>query len=225
MNTPVASPAAIPDGVRTLLLDLDGTLLDLAFDNRFWLETVPRRYARERGVTLEAARAEIAPRFEALRGTLAWYSLDHWSGLLGLDLRALTREEIRGNQWVPGALEFLAQQRARGRRLVLATNAALVTLAIKDAALGLGARFDALYSSEQFGAPKEEPRFWEGLFAAEDCDPARTAFIDDNPAVLAAARAAGLTHLVAVTRPDSTRPPHPMPGYVAVATVAELVER
>lgn len=215
----------IPAGVRTLLLDLDGTLLDLAFDNHFWLETVPRRYARERGIDLEAARAEIAPRFEALRGTLAWYSLDHWSELLGLDLRQLTREEIHGNQWVPGALEFLAQQRARGRRLVLATNAASVTLAIKDAALGLGRLFDAMYSSEQFGAPKEEARFWEGLFAAEHCDPRHTAFIDDNPAVLAAARAAGLRHLVAVTRPDSTRPAQEMPGHVTVTTVADLVER
>ena len=30
--------------IDTVLLDMDGTLLDLRFDNYFWLELVPRKY-------------------------------------------------------------------------------------------------------------------------------------------------------------------------------------
>ena len=45
------------DCIDTVLLDLDGTLLDLAFDNYFWLERIPTAYAAARGLTLEEAQA------------------------------------------------------------------------------------------------------------------------------------------------------------------------
>src|SRR3546814_2406990 len=50
-----------------VLLDMDGTVLDLAFDNYFWRELVPQRYALKHGLSLDAARAELAPRFSAVR--------------------------------------------------------------------------------------------------------------------------------------------------------------
>ena len=31
--------------IDTVFLDMDGTLLDLHFDNHFWREHMPRRYA------------------------------------------------------------------------------------------------------------------------------------------------------------------------------------
>ncbi|MCP4043692.1 MAG: haloacid dehalogenase, partial [Gammaproteobacteria bacterium] len=31
------------NSIHTVLLDMDGTLLDLHFDNQFWLEHVPLR--------------------------------------------------------------------------------------------------------------------------------------------------------------------------------------
>ena len=33
------------DDIDTVLLDMDGTLLDLHFDNFFWMHYMPRRYA------------------------------------------------------------------------------------------------------------------------------------------------------------------------------------
>ena len=42
--------------IELLLLDMDGTLLDLHFDNHFWLEHVPRRYAEMHDLPPEAAR-------------------------------------------------------------------------------------------------------------------------------------------------------------------------
>ena len=68
-----------------VLLDMDGTVLDLAFDNYFWGEVVPARYAAHKRIPFAAAHAELRPHFEALRGTLPWYSLAHWSALTGLD--------------------------------------------------------------------------------------------------------------------------------------------
>lgn len=214
---------AVPPGIDTLLLDLDGTLLDLEYDNRFWYDVIPAAYAERHGLSVDRARALLEPRFQAVERTLPWYSIDYWSEQLALDIAALKRATTQGISWLPGAREFLASQRAAGRRLVLATNAHPVTLAIKDDAVGIAPYFDAMWSSHQFGAPKEDPRFWSGIFAAERFDPARTMFIDDSLVVLAAAKAAGIAHLLAVRKPDSSRPAREMPGFQTVETIAELV--
>jgi FMN phosphatase YigB (HAD superfamily) len=82
---------------------------------------------------------------------------------------------------------------------------------------------DAMHSSHEFGAPKEHPEFWDRFRARVTYDPARTAFIDDSPKVLEAARRAGIDCIIAVTAPDSTRPPRePPPGFAHVGAVAEI---
>jgi 5'-nucleotidase len=214
----------LPDHIRTLLLDLDGTLLDLAFDTHFWLEVVPEYYGRSRGMTAERAlREEIHPRLRDAEGTLNWYCLDYWSRMLELDLSAIKSQHDERIAWLPGAREFLARQRAAGRRLVLATNSHPETLRIKDEKVAVRPHLDAMYSSHQFGAPKEHAEFWLRLAAAEPFDPARTAFIDDNPKVLQAARNAGIASVIAVTYPDSSRPPRAPPaGFAHVAAVADI---
>ena len=58
--------------IDTVFLDMDGTLLDLHFDNHFWLEHVPRRFAEARGVTLETAKRELLSRYRDIEGTLNW---------------------------------------------------------------------------------------------------------------------------------------------------------
>jgi len=123
------SPVRLPDHIRTLLLDLDGTLLDLAFDTHFWLEVVPASYGARRGMSAERAlREEIAPRLRDAEGTLNWYSLDYWSRMLEMDLSALKVEHDTRIAWLPGAREFLARQRSSGRRLVLATTCVVGSL-------------------------------------------------------------------------------------------------
>jgi putative hydrolase of the HAD superfamily len=214
----------LPDHIETLLLDLDGTLLDLAFDTHFWLEVVPEYYGRARGLSArDALEREITPRLRDAEGTLNWYCLDYWSRMLELDLSAIKSEHDERIAWLPGAREFLMRQRAAGRRLVLATNSHPETLRIKDEKVGIRPLLDAMYSSHRLGAPKEYAEFWLRLRNAEGYDPARTAFIDDNPKVLAAARSAGIGCVIAVTDPDSSRPARPAPvGYPHVRAVAEI---
>ena len=57
--------------ISTVLLDMDGTLLDLHFDNYFWQEYVPDRYAEKHGISLARAKEELSPRFEQTYGKLA----------------------------------------------------------------------------------------------------------------------------------------------------------
>src|SRR5690606_20963141 len=132
--------------------------------------------------------------------------------MLELDLSTIKSEHDERIAWLPGAQDFLRRQRAAGRRLVLATNSHPETLRIKDRKVGIRGFLDAMYSSHEFGAPKEYAEFWLRLRRMVGYDPARTAFIDDNPKVLEAARAAGIAFTVAVTDPDSSRPPREPPA-------------
>ena len=209
--------------IDTVLLDLDGTLLDLAFDNHFWSVRVPEAWAQQRALSLERAVAELQPRFRACEGTLDWYCIDYWSRELELDIAALKHSHAHQIRWLPGAREFLGRVRALGKRLVLLTNAHPTTLAIKDARTQVLSHFDAGYSSHRFKAPKEQPQFWQALARVEPFDPARSLFVDDSLPVLRAARAAGIGLSYAVQRPDSGAAPRLQQQFPAVDAVAQLL--
>jgi len=222
MSTPALSAAQWRE-LDTVLLDLDGTLLDLAFDSQFWGEHIPTHWAKQRAITLEQARAQLRPRFAAREGTLDWYCIEYWSRELELDIRALKQDVAHGIRWLPGAREFLQRVRTLGKRLVLITNAHPVTLAIKDQRTEVISYFDAGFSSHGFGAPKESPRFWCELAKVERFDPSRSLFVDDSLHVLRAARAAGVGTIYAVRKPDSSAGARVQQEFPAVDAVAELL--
>jgi putative hydrolase of the HAD superfamily len=193
------------DRIDTVLLDMDGTLLDLHYDNHFWLEYLPQRYADLKGIPPEEALERMRGHFDELHGTLAWYCLDHWSQLLDLDIPALKREIRHMIAIRPHALEFLRRLHEGPKQVVLVTNAHPVTLDIKMAEIDIRPWFDDVVVSHQFAAAKEEQTFWEQLQAQHPFDPARTLFIDDTESVLEAARQYGIAHLLTLLQPDSRR--------------------
>jgi putative hydrolase of the HAD superfamily len=212
------------DAVETVCLDMDGTVLDLRFDNLFWLEALPQRWGEIHGLDAREAWRRLEPRFAAKRGTLEWYCIDHWSDELGVDVAALKLEMRDQVRYLPGAEAFLDRLRATGRRVLLTTNAHPISLGIKNARTGLERHFDELVSSHEFGVPKESAEFWARLERGHRVRPATTLFVDDSAAVLEAARAAGVRWLYQVLRPDSTRPAHaPTAGIPGVEALAELL--
>lgn len=221
--TQAASSVVEWDALDTVLVDMDGTLLDLAFDTFFWREVVPQRYARLHGLTVPAAQAALAPRFEAKVGTLEWYCLDHWARDLGLDLKALKHEHREQIRFLPGAREFLASVRSRGKRLSIVTNAHRDTFAVKAERTGIDRLVDSVVCSHDFAAPKESAAFWRALEEHEPFDPRRTLLIEDSLTVLAAAREYGVRHTLAIRRPDSQLPPRAIADFMAVDGVFELV--
>ena len=221
--TPAASSIVDWAAIDTVLVDMDGTLLDLNFDTFFWRELVPQRYAVRNGLTVLEARAKLEPRFDAKMGTLEWYCLDHWARDLELDLKTLKREHRERIRFLPGAQEFLASVRARGKRLSIVTNAHRDTFALKAEHTGLDRLVDSVVCSHDFAAPKESAAFWQALEAHEPFDRRRTLLIEDSLSVLAAARDYGIRHMLAIRRPDSQMPPRSTPDFLAVDGVFELV--
>ena len=220
-----STAAHVPDwdAVTTVCLDMDGTVLDLSFDNLFWLDALPRRWGEKHGVPADQAIPQLHARFDAKRGTLDWYCIDHWSEQLDFDIAALKAEMREHIRYLPGALEFLDAVRERGKRLLLTTNAHPISLEVKNRTTGLARHFDELVSSHEFGIPKEEPEFWERLAQNHGVDPAATLFVDDSVAVLRAARAAGVRQIYQVLWPDSTQPPRAeLPGFTAIRGLGDL---
>ncbi|MDX9768330.1 MAG: GMP/IMP nucleotidase [Ectothiorhodospiraceae bacterium] len=209
--------------VDTVLLDMDGTLLDLHFDNHFWQAHVPLRYAEKKGLPHDIARDELMARYHARAGTLEWYSVDFWATELELDIMRLKEEVSHLIAVHPAVTDFLAAMRKAGKRLVLATNAHHKSLTLKMARTGLEPHFDVLVSSHALGVAKEEPRFWGRLRELVPFDPARTLLVDDSLPVLDAARAYGIRHLLAVRTPDTKQPPKGTRDYPAIDSFAELL--
>ncbi|MEZ5565751.1 MAG: GMP/IMP nucleotidase [Gammaproteobacteria bacterium] len=208
----------------TILLDMDGTILDLAFDNYFWLELVPRSLARSQRRDPAAVRADLFARFAQKQGTLEWYCLDYWSAELSLDLRTLKSASSHRVCYLAGASEFLQALRATGKTVAVVTNAHLHTLEIKKGVAGLGRWIDTFVSSHDFGAPKESPVFWAGARQRLDFDPARTLFIDDSQRVLDAAVAAGIGRVLAISRPDSCHPVRQVDGHLNIEALGTLLQ-
>jgi len=202
---------------------MDGTLLDQRFDNWFWQEHIPSHYAQSRGLSEQAACVELAPMFQAVKGTMRWYCLDYWSEVLALDIAALKRMALGRVGYLPGAEAFLAKLRSSGKRRVLVTNAHPLTLSIKNEQVGLTEHFDACYSTHAFGSPKEDRAFWPRLEAEEGFAPERTLFVDDSLPVLDAAHEFGIAWLRAVRLPDSGRPAQETGRYAAVDRVSDLM--
>ena len=209
--------------IDTVLLDMDGTLLDLSFDNWFWREHVPDRYARSRGLELDVAKALLEPKFRACAGTINWYCIDYWSRELELDIGDLKRAVRHEVRFLPGAEDFLLRLAATGKRRVLVTNSHPETLAIKTTHVPLAAYFDASHSSHDFALPKEHPAFWARFQASEPFDPERTLFVDDSVPVLKSAQDFGIAWLRAVRRPDTGRPANQIEGFLAVDGVMDLL--
>jgi len=191
--------------IDTVLLDMDGTLLDLHFDNHFWMEHLPRAYAEQQRITLEASLAHLTERFHSGQGTLQWYCLDHWSEQLGMDIPAMKRELQHMIRLRPFALEFLRKLHRSHRDVVMVTNAHRKTLEIKMDNVDITGWFDRVVVSHDLQAPKEDQAFWHKLQALHPFDPKRTLLIDDTESVLESARRYGIEHLLTLLQPDSQR--------------------
>lgn len=209
--------------IDTVLLDMDGTLLDLRYDNHFWLEHLPQRYAELHGISRAMAELEMQPLFERHAGSLNWYCLDFWSAELKLPVRELKLETADLIALRPDADTFLQAIRQAGKRVILITNAHRDSLSLKLERVALAPYFERLISSHDYGFPKEDQQFWSALHADTGFDPARSLFIDDTLAILRSARDFGVAHLLAVRQPDSRKGPRDTAEFAAQEDYRDLL--
>ena len=206
------------------MLDMDGTVLDLAYDNYMWRVLVPEQYAARHDLSISAAMENMLRWFGETQGNLEWYCLDHWSERLGLDVLELHREMDHLIGFLPGALKFLQQVQASKIRVLMVTNSHRDTLELKDDVTGVASFFDGVHSSHDYGYAKEHQEFWHALQEEVGFDPETTMFVDDSQPVLQSAAVYGMAKLVEITLPDTSKPTRPDPRYPNVEAVADLLD-
>mgnify|MGYP006230262197 CR=1 FL=1 len=147
----------------TVMFDMDSILLDLHFDNFFWLKLMPEHFSKQHGVSEEQALAHMRSKSAEVHGTLDWFSIDYWQVELKLDtprLGYLITNKIRLR---PGAEHLFKALVAEGKQVLLVTNAHPISLQLKMQHVRIERYFEQLISSHQLKKAKENDGFWESL--------------------------------------------------------------
>ncbi|MFP8967642.1 GMP/IMP nucleotidase [Pokkaliibacter sp. CJK22405] len=211
------------ENIDTVMLDMDGTLLDLHFDTFFWLEYLPQRYADIHGLAAEKARESLHHQIRKTQGKLNWYCTDYWARQLEVDIMAFKEEIAHKVALRPAVEPFLAAARQSGRRVVIVTNCHPDPLALKMRQVDLRPWVDDIIVSHDFGMPKEDSAFWEQLQKVEPYTPARTLFVDDSTSVLASAQNAGIGYVLQIAKPDSQKPPVNTAAFPLLESFADIL--
>ena len=194
------------DSIDTVLLDMDGTLLDLHFDYYFWTQHLPEKYNQIQNGDIQQTTLFIANRLAEKQGQLEWYCTDYWSKQFGLNIIQAQAEVKHLIQERPQVIEFLESLGKQQKNRVLITNSDRPSIELKFANSAIEPLLDQVISSHDYRAAKEDQQFWYELQKNLDFDPATTLFIDDSESVLNAAHQFGIKHLLSIKQPISTQP-------------------
>lgn len=209
--------------IDTILLDMDGTLLDKYFDDHFWEEYVPKIFAETHGLSEQDARKELLKQYQSVESTLQWCDLDYWSERLGLDIPELKCKVDHLIQVHPYVIDFLDYAKGINKTVHLVTNAHSKTLDIKLRKTALGSHFDRIVCAEEIGYAKEQPEFWGKLETHLGFDKNRTLLADDTAKVLHSANQYGMGFLIFVARPSSRIPVKHSQDYPSITYFNELI--
>ena len=211
------------DNIDTVFLDMDGTLLDLNYDNQVWSHIVPAAWAEAQQISFTQAQQLLGQHMSSLLGTMPFYSFSYWSEFTGLDIMQLHQSATSHVGYLPGAKDFLTLLKNSNKQTYIATNADRKGFDLKHQLTGLGDYVQGIVSSHDFAVPKEQQEFWLALQQQHPFDPARTLFLDDTPRVLDAAAKFGIRENWAILNPDSRKPPRERTVHPAVKDCGELM--
>tara|TARA_B100000767_G_C19725453_1_gene519281 strand:+ start:261 stop:938 length:678 start_codon:yes stop_codon:yes gene_type:complete len=209
--------------ISTVLLDMDGTILDLHFDNHFWLHHLPMRYSEKANISLAQAKQKLQVHFKRVAGTIEWYCLDYWAEQTSLPIVELKKEVQHLIRLREDAREFLIALKKSGRQIILVTNAHPDSLLLKIERTQFDQYFDRLYSTHTFGVSKESQLLWQQLQAKQGFDSSSTLFVDDSIDILDSAQRFGIQHLLAISNPDSKKAEVSITRYPAINDFRQLI--
>ena len=172
--------------IDDVLLDMDGTLLDRHFDNFFFEEELPRRYAAKHALAFEEARDRLMSMYRSVEGELAWTDLHYWTERVEIDVVAMHHELDHMIGFLPDAEEFLLSLRRLGKRVTILTNAHRAGVDVKTAKTGLDRQVDRIVDAFEVGWLKMRPEYWPTCRQLVGFDPSRALYIDDDEQCLAA---------------------------------------
>jgi len=211
--------------IDTVLLDMDGTLLDKHFDDYFWEQYVPEHYSLQHDLSIDDAKKELLERYQNVENTLCWTDLDYWSEQLDMDIPGLKTGLNHLIAVHPYVGEFLRFCRKNKKKIFLVTNAHPKTLSIKLEKAEIGHLFDRIVCADEIGLAKEEGAFWSRLEQLLGFNKSTTLFADDTEKVLHSAQGYGMGQLIFVARSSSKKPVEYSSRYPSIEYFIELIPK
>jgi HAD superfamily hydrolase (TIGR01509 family) len=209
--------------IDDVLLDMDGTLLDRHFDNFFFEEELPRRYAVMHELTFDAARDQLMAMYRSVEGELAWTDLHYWTERVGIDVVALHRELDHMIGFLPDAEAFLLALRRLGKRVTVLTNAHRAGVDVKTARTGLDRHVSRIVDAFEVGWLKMRVEYWPICRQLVGFDPKRALYIDDDEQCLAAAERFGIDRIFHRSKSSSQVPAIPSARFASIETFETIL--
>lgn len=210
--------------IDDVLLDMDGTLLDRHFDNFFFEEELPRRYAAKYGLEAVDAREKLFALYRKVEGELNWTDLHYWTKTLDIDVIAMTKEFDHMIGFLPHAEEFLGYLKAKGKRVHLVTNAHMAGVAIKVKRTGLDRHVHRIVDAFEVGYLKMRAEYWPICQRLVGFEPKRTLYLDDDESCLNAAQAFGIGHIYHSAKSSSQLPPQRSTRHRSIDSLATFIQ-
>ena len=208
------------NSIETFFLDMDGTLLDLSYDNYFWHEHIPALYSKKNSITTQEGKRIFEKLYKNKQNTIEWYSIGYWSEVLKIDLELEILKTKNKIKIFAGTIDLLIQLKRHKIKICLLTNCPREMLNIKITQTKLWGYFDKIISSEDCGYIKESDEFWSYLNKNIEYNIKKTVFIDDNQNVLKYSKKNGIQNIYCIDFPDSKKDRQIINGYQSIENIS-----
>ena len=187
------------NSTTAILSDLDGVILDLAYDKKFWELWLPEQVTRQTNKSIEEAKAEIMTEIDIQRGTLNFYDLNYWDDLLNVDCMQIFQEKEERCSYLAGSYEALQRLSTLKNPKYILTNGDPRIQEYKAETQNFLEFFDSIFYSMHAGYPKESKEFWALARHNLNLEFEDAIFIDDDLKVVTAAAKAGIKQVAWIT--------------------------
>ena len=167
--------------IECLLIDMDGVILDNAYDNDFWQNQIPEVIADSKGIEFDDAKRLAIQIFNYKKNTKDWYDVDYWSNMLSIDIEAQKRSEKSFSRisLYDGVIDTLSILKNK-TKMILITNAHRKTLNIKLEKYNLTPYFDEMVCAHELNYVKEDIQLWYMLRSKYRLDYEKTLLVEDT---------------------------------------------
>ena len=187
------------NSTTAILSDLDGVILNLDYDIKFWESWLPEHVASQSNQSLEETKAKIQAEIDTQRGTLNFYDLNYWDDLLNIDCMKVIKEQEEKCSYLEGSYEALQRLSTLKNPKHILTNGDPRLQEYKAEIQNFLEFFDSIFYSMHAGYPKERREFWALARHNLNLNFEDAIFIDDNFKVVTAAAKAGIKQVVWIT--------------------------
>lgn len=209
--------------IDTVLLDMDGTLIDQYHEDIFWDKKVPAEYAKKHNIPIKEAYKILHNMYREKEGTMEWGNLDFWEKKLGMDLWKIRYSMTHMIKMHPHTMRFLKFLKKQKKRVHLVTSAYPRDMNLKINIIGIANYFDSIHSETEVNVSKNEKAFWIRLNKIIKFDKKRTLLAENNKKVLMSAQAFGIKYLLLKSKYSSRKPAERSREFICVHHFDDII--